>query len=382
MKKILINASNLHNGGGIQVAVSFISELINFIALLRNNDVHIYVSSAVHENLEKNNFNNSYFKSYNVINIRGLEALTKKNRIKFIGFDAVFTIFGPLYLSRRIPNHIIGFAQLWILYPRNDANKLLNLKWRVLFRLKFFIQWLFFRLSATRLIVELQHVKDRLVSFKKYPADRIDVINNCIAGFYFDLEKWAPLPLVESLTRRTIKIGYISRSYPHKNLLILLAVARQLEKISNLHFDFFVTLNDAEWSSFPVEFQSKIFNIGPLEIMQCPTFYKSMDGVIFTSLLECFSATPLEAMAMKRPLFASDRKFVRDCCGDNAIYFDPLSSVDIAEKINQWFNYMPIEEREKHVENAYQHVISLPNSKDRAASYIGIINQQLSNALA
>ena len=50
-KKFLINASNLHNGGGVQVASSFIYELSLLHDLPGN--ITCFVSSEVAENLHQ-----------------------------------------------------------------------------------------------------------------------------------------------------------------------------------------------------------------------------------------------------------------------------------------------------------------------------------------
>ncbi|WMO23035.1 hypothetical protein NI374_01130 [Vibrio parahaemolyticus] len=48
MKKILINASNLHVGGGVQVAVSFITELSQILKENKiNADCSVIVSTSV-----------------------------------------------------------------------------------------------------------------------------------------------------------------------------------------------------------------------------------------------------------------------------------------------------------------------------------------------
>lgn len=376
-KKILINASNLHNGGGVQVASSFIMELAKELDRFLSCEVFIYVSSEVNNELMIAKFDRTAIKNYFVFNVHGLKALKVNILKRFKDFDLIFSIFGPFYLSKIVPNHIVGFAQLWILYPKNESSQRLPLRSRLLVRLKFSLQWLFFKRSAALLVVESKHVKDRLVAFKNYPVDRICVVNNCVSALYFDAAKWLPLPTVAGLPNDVIKIGYVARAYPHKNLQVLLALAHELVQIGTLKFQFFVTLNTDEWASFTPEYRATITNIGSLTVTQCPTFYQAMDGVVFTSLLECFSATPLEALAMKRPLFASDRGFVRDCCAEHAIYIDPLDAKDIATKMHAWFAYKPVQERAIYVEEAYRHVLSLPNSKDRALGYINIINQQL-----
>ena len=359
------------------MAASFIAVLQNIIDPLPGCEIVIFVSSAVDKNLSSFGFQSSSVKKYQVVDVHGLQALKKSISNKFDGFDAVFTVFGPLYLPKKIPNHIVGFAQLWILYPDNEVSRSSSLKNRILLRLKFTAYWFFFRWSAARLVVELQHVKDRLVSFKSYPADRINVVNNCVSSLYFENSKWATISDLPAQDEGVIKIGYISRAYPHKNINFLLQVALEIEELNSIKVKFFVTLNEAEWMGLNYEFRSTIINVGPLSVAQCPTFYQAMNAVIFTSFLECFSATPIEALTMKRPLFASDRRFVRDCCAEHAVYFDPENAVQTAKAIHDWYTEIPEDERVRRVEAAYQHVLTLPNSQDRARGYIEIIKKQL-----
>lgn len=376
MKSVLVNAANLHVGGGVQVAASFISELAGLKDKFKNINLFIYASSEVDANLVASGFDRCSFDNYVVLDIYGLGALKSSVGKKFVGFDVVFTIFGPLYLSRSVPKHVVGFAQSWIIYPNNESLDDLSVVARISLKFKFLIQWLFFRL-ADRLVVELPHVKNGLVEVKSYPADRIDVVPNCVSAIYFSENLWAPLKQLPRLDGDVVKIGLVSRDYPHKNIKFLLDVSRELKSFGKNKYQFFVTLTQEEWGAHCEEFKDSLINVGPLSVVECPTFYRAMDGVIFPSLLESFSATPLEAMVMKRPLFASDRGFVRDCCGDNAIYFDPLSASQAAKMISEWYSGLSESERDERISRAHAHVVNLPGSRHRALAYLDIVKKEL-----
>lgn len=377
MKKILINASNLHNGGGVQVATSFIVELSRLIGCLKQYEFTVFVSTLVDSNLSASGIDRNVFKAYSILDVHGLEAINPRIGRMLKGFDLVFTVFGPFYCLIKPRIHVVGFAQPWIIYPDNDVSTALGTSQRLLTRFKFFLQWLFFK-REDRLVVELQHVKDRLASVRSFQSGLIDVVSNCVSSVYFDASRWAPVNKMQRSSSSEIRLGFVTRDYPHKNVGILLEVALLLNATSKLKYRFFVTLSDAEWAARSEEFRANIVNVGPISVAQCPSFYKEVDGVIFPSLLECFSATPLEAMVMKKPLFASDRGFVRDCCGDNAIYFDPLDARNIAERIDGWFSSTSDDVKAARVETAYSHVLSMPNSVDRAERYLDIICRQLS----
>jgi len=154
----------------------------------------------------------------------------------------------------------------------------------------------------------------------------------------------------------------------HKNFPV---IADELKNQHNLKVCFFVTFTEQEWRSCTDEFRAVCINVGPLSVAQCPLFYKSLDAVVFPSLLECFSATPLEAMAMEKPLFASDRPFNRDICGPHAHYFDPLDPSSAAQAIANVFKGNgpdPIA-----LKAAREHAINFSSPKERAEKYLALL---------
>lgn len=362
--RILINASNLHNGGGIQVASSFINELESLDEVTQ--EYFFYVSSEVNKNID----NAKKFKNYVVKNTYGINGVLKSYNL-FDKFDIVFTIFGPCYYPVKGIS-IVGFAQPWIIYPNNEVYSLLNIKDLIKTKLKFDLQKLFFR-NADHLVVELEHVKKGLITYNIANAKDISIVYNTVANLYFDKKIWQPLKNQKILESKNFKIGLVSRDYSHKNIDILPKVKEVLKNSYNLNVDFFVTLNDDEWVKKTDDFKKNIYTIGSLLSNQCPCFYEKMDAVIFPSLLECFSATPLEAMVMEKPLFASDRAFIRDICGEYAYYFDPLDANSIAKTIYNYIEDKDMDIKFQRLTDAKHHAINFSSAKQRALSYIQII---------
>ena len=81
------------------------------------------------------------------------------------------------------------------------------------------------------------------------------------------------------------------------------------------------------------EFKKKVISLGELSINQCPDFYNNMDMIFFPSNLESFSATPLEALYMKKSIICSNLPFNTNIIGKFGIYFEPNNPVSAAEKI-------------------------------------------------
>lgn len=362
--KVLINASNLHNGGGVQVASSFINELQSISEIYQN--YFFYVSSEVHKNIT----NPENFKNYHIENTYGVKGFLNNYHL-LNEFDIVFTVFGPCYYPVKGIS-IVGFAQSWIIYPNNDAYKLLSKKDWLKTKIKFELQKLFFK-NADHLVVELEHVKKGLIDHNIADAKDISVVYNTVANLYFDKKLWQPLENQKIVESNNFKIGLVSRDYSHKNIDILPKVKEILKNSYGLTIDFFVTLNDDEWCKKSDYFRKNIYTVGLLLSNQCPSFYEKMDAVIFPSLLESFSATPLEAMVMKKPLFASDRAFIRDICGEYAYYFDPLNANSIAKAIYNYIEDKDMDSKSQRLEDAKKHAINFSNAKQRALSYIQII---------
>lgn len=65
------------------------------------------------------------------------------------------------------------------------------------------------------------------------------------------------------------------------------------------------------------------------------SLYSSSTCFVFPSLFEGFGIPPLEAMACGCPVIASTAASIPEVCGDAAVYIDPYSIEDIAEKMSQ-----------------------------------------------
>ena len=369
MSRVCINAANLHVGGGVQVAISFLYEIsfTNF-----SEPLHVFVSSEVADGLLRLNTNTSVFTKYEILNIYGLNALFSEFNNLVKTYDIVFTIFGPSYLRATARKNIVGFAQSWILNFNNPTSRKMPALGRSVLRTKLFIQWLFF-LRADHYVVELEHVKESLVTNKGIASERISVVYNTVSSLYLDRFKWTPI--IFDRREETLSLGIVTRDYPHKNLEILPLVIEILNNKYGLKAHFYVTLNNIEWATKNNFFKKYVSTVGSLSPDQCPSFYNQIDGVIFPSLLECFSATPLEAMVMSKPLFASDRSFVRDVCGNYATYFNPLDADDIALNIATYFKSKI--DRSIQLQEARNHALSFSTAKGRAEQYLEVIQQYL-----
>lgn len=305
------------------------------------------------------------------MDVRGLDPWNSAARRRMDSFDSVFTIFGPLYRWSPPFRSIVGFAQPWIIYPRNECYGQLPFLQRLKTRLKFWIQAQFFK-RADLLVVELDHVKEGLIRELGIEPERIRVVRNCLSSLYLDEASWQPVSIPPA--ECDLRLGFLGRNHLHKNTAIFPEIANALQTRHGLRARFYVTFTDEEWRACSPEFRDVCINVGPLMVAQCPSFYRALDGMVFPSLLECFSATPLEAMAMEVPLFASDRPFNVDVCANHAHYFDPLAPETAAERIAAVLGGNGPDPYALRA--ARDHAISFSSPAERAESYLALLTEK------
>jgi glycosyltransferase involved in cell wall biosynthesis len=368
--KYIVYASNLHYGGGVQVATSTILDLSMNEDIAK--DIHIFVSNKVNTNLIKTNFNSNSFYKYDIVDHYGILSIFKNESILKIKCIGLFVIFGPFYSISKPNNLIQGFANPWIVNPNNDVLKKFSLFLKTFTYFKLEIQKYFFQRSSL-LFVEDQYVKNELLKIFKWENDKIKVIPNNISDIYSKPNLWQDINFNFKPFSKTIKIGFLGRNYPHKNTKVLPKVKFILNKKYQLNCDFFVTFSNIEWNKTNTIFKKNIINVGELTLLQCPIFYQNMDAIIFPSLLECFSITPIEALFMEKPLFASDRYFIKNICKNFPFYFDPNDPEDIAKSIYSYFILNNKKNDDYHLQKDF--VLSYSNSNNRTLEYYNqIIN--------
>ena len=316
---MIYNFSNIKAGGGIQSSLSF----LNFLSRLnfkKNNT--LILSKKLNSILSKQKIDLTSFKVITVKN-----SIHKIFLLTFHNHDKVFTIFGPTYaFKKKGVKWINGFAQAWILFPKNKVYNEINLFNRYFLKIKFKIQEFIFSKSDI-LIVEHEKIQDLLINL--YPNKEIIVAKNSVNQVFKRQRLWEKIEINSSKT----KIGIIGNSYIHKNLKILPKIKKKLIEEYGLESDFYVTLNTLEMKKMDDNFNQNINSVGEIPIYKCPSFYQQMDILFFPSNLECFSATPLESVFMQKKIVCADYFFNKYFSSPLIEYFEPNNIDDAAKKI-------------------------------------------------
>lgn len=365
--KFVLNAYNLKIGGGLNVAFNFIEQLKNY-----PDDV-FYVFAPENCGYEKLGAANimiifvptiyqNYLLRYFV------EHFWMKKRILKIKPDVVFSM-GNFALPIHIKQGLL-FHYPYLIYEPSAAFGLsTSTKWTVFFQRHAFRSRLKY---ADRIFPQTKVAAQRLKQFYGNDLVLIPIPN-----------AYSMLPSVPdesktsflNLPNSSKYLLCLSKYYTHKNIEILLEVAKILkENKSDIRF---ITTVGADQHTKAQKFidniselqlEDYIINIGPVNVYDIPALYNETDGLILPTLLESFTATYVDAMYLRKPIYTSDLDFAREICGDVAYYFDPNDPVNISHVVTS--SFQSPDEMNERVEKGSLRSATFPNWKQVADMYV------------
>lgn len=326
---ILINASNLKAGGGLQVADSICRELYRF-----SQHKFIVVLSSFFGDTESSLMSCQNISTY-IYDVRNsietillgrdrfLDDLVKEKKI-----DAVLTIFGP---SRWEPRclHLCGFAKAFHVIPESPYYTKMSRMELFIKKLENKIYEYFFQRTTNHFFTENPYITNRLSLL--FNSSKVYTVTNYYNQVFDKPELWKEKKLSAF---DGVSILTVSNSYPHKNLEITADITRLFIKSwPNFKFRFVITINKKEFHADLKGIEDHFEFLGKVDISECPFLYKQCDIVFQPSLIECFTAAYPEAMRMERPIVTTDLEFARGLCDDAASYYSAVDAQDAAKTI-------------------------------------------------
>lgn len=369
--RILIDNSNLFAGGGIQVATSFLNDLKTF-----NKEHLFWVLQSPHsaKTIDTTIFPENFVFS-NIPEKIYTAKLKRSNFVKKLEEEikpnVIFTTFGPSYHKSNFPK-IVGFAFGQMLYTNSPFYNQISFLQQLKYKLLIFLKKKAFINNADALVFETENA--RLIFKQKtgYKKDTFTV-HNTLNAIFNKKEEWQNLPIEKT----RLDILCLTANYPHKNLPLIPKLIKEIQKLApELNFKVYISLKKEELI-FDNQYDRYVNYLGNVALSQLPSLYQQMDVLLMPSLLETFSTTYLEAMAMKVPIVASDMPFSRDICAEAALYCSPLKADEYAEKILLLHKNIGI--RDKLIQEGEQNLKRFGTSMDRTKKYIEIIEQIAAN---
>ncbi len=372
MANIFINGLNAKAGGGKSI-------LNNYLNFLKNTDFkHKYFVLTPNRN-EYSQYSNDFIYIVDIhkyykkkillpfVYVFVLPSLLKKLKVK-----SCFNV-SDLQIITKIPQ-VFLFDWSYAVYPESVVWDLMSLKdWFTRkAKLYFFIKN--FNYIST-LIAQTDVVKKRLESL--YNFQHIKVIANAVPSENIDGGEPFDFNLPDG-----VKLLYLTYYYPHKNIEIFLPLAQEIKK-RRLDYKLITTI-EAEQHRKAKQFlntvykqnlDSIIINVGAVQMQHVPSLYKQCNALLMPTLLESFSATYIEAMFHKIPIFTSNIDFAKALCLEAAFYFDPFSVQSILDSIESAFSNEAL--RNTKIANGTEVLNNMPNWHEVSKKYNALIDDSL-----
>ncbi|WP_167692896.1 glycosyltransferase [Shewanella japonica] len=339
-KLFVFNCSSNVVGGAVQNSVNFIKQIYT-----RNEQEQWYfiLSEVVFRQVgsfvstDRHSVFSSPAKSF-------LSRVKIKLLVNKLNPFLVYTSAGPSYINFNC-THIMGCSNPYVLGPSRASLSILGgIYSQVKRRLHSLYQLYHFR-KSDYWIVQTEVSLNQLIA-KGFPEKNIFVVYNSVS-----LDFLTKKNQFEDLSnKKDIKVLVPSAYYPHKNLSIIPKILNKLNKPGATKFSFFLTVEPSayEYLIQDPEFnqvQQHLTNLGPYKHKDAVDLYCSHDVIFLPSLLEVFSTSYIESMAIKKPLILPSLEFTQGICSNYPLYYDTDSIDSCIESFNQIGNYYKFSEK-------------------------------------
>lgn len=189
------------------------------------------------------------------------------------------------------------------------------------------------------IIVQTKWMQDELVNLgfdKQIDVIRPESLNLVINNYHEEDENL-------KFENKNIKLLYPTNYDKYKNNKRAIQAIEKYNLTSENKVTLYLTIEgeDSEHIKF----------LGKISYESMYKLYCSMDALFFPSLTETLGLPLLEARQCNLFRIVSDRKYAKEVCGDNAIYFDPTSVSSMVESISKFVGTLKLEITSIYKEN-------------------------------
>ena len=371
-KHVIVNMATVSGGGGLQASVSFVESILQsetqgisfFFIFSRQVFANLdpeWTGRLRHIVLSGSPANPLFGRGCR----RQIEALYQAEKP-----DVVYSIGFPSYV--RAPKIEVGrYTNGWEFLEFNLAWQQLTFTEKIARTLRTWYRRSWAK-RATHFETQTVEAKSGLVRVLGIDPERIKVFPNSLNKRFTNFlnADSGPLP-----PQQPYRIFCFAAEHRHKNLIMSVMAGAALSIDYGLQCKFVFTLkSDSEiWKeilsmSIKLGIQAQMCNLGPISLDESIRQYAMSHCVFVPSLAEIFSATYIEAMAMRVPIVTSDLAFAREVCGNAALYFNPTDPNSAAEAISKVLKDLKL--RQCIVEEGLRKVRLYPSSEDKNHSAI------------
>lgn len=315
INKLLINASNIHSGGG--------SILLNYFLNEANFSGYSSITLALDSRCI---LTNKSLPNFSIIRVKPTLMARLWNEVKICFFEGDILCFGNLPPLIAGPKNITVFLHNALYFDPK-----LRSKFRLRARLRLFFESCLFRVrlqAISRFLVQSPHMKRRLCELSVDP-------NKIIV---------APFAAVNTKDQNINSSGAflcLSSGDPHKNVMNLI-LAWEILAQEGINPQLLLTLDQNQYPNLVGSMQLKIDqfrlnikNLGTIDCDEIHNAFKAGAALIFPSLIESLGLPLVEAREFGVDVLAPELDYVRDVVSPVET-FDPHSPLSIARSVKRY----------------------------------------------
>lgn len=368
--RVVVNMYPVAAGGGLQNALSFLSELSESS---RRNEVICLVrrGSPVECFCREKNIPCISFRM-GFMGRLFFELFSARLSLSGFEFQSIFTLFGnPPLNFRRVPS-VSGFARSNMIEGINDFWRGTSF-FRATYRRaqEFFLLWLIRR--STVVILETERLGRIAKERGLFHRSRVEVVPMSPGALVLDkLSKIDPI----DVSGNDFRILYLAGPHSNKRIEELSDFIFHLNSEGPRNFVLYTTLPSGGYldrvvSAFEkLGLGDKLVNLGPIPVAEIPEAISRCHSMINFARLESFSNNWVEAWASGRLLIVPKEPYAEDSCGDAAFYID---QENFSESARNMIRIIDCDDIDTFVKNGRLKLTMLPSPKEKFLMYWGIL---------
>jgi glycosyltransferase involved in cell wall biosynthesis len=209
---------------------------------------------------------------------------------------------------------------------------------RLIYWLKYSFYCVFtnFAIKHNDIIVPSDYWRDYIIKKYKISSQKITTTHEAVDPNFTNIQKSNTSLATAEVINPESYILYTGNLYPHKNIEIILKALKSLPQIK------LKIICARNYFSQRIENMIQQFNLqdqveflGYIPDSDFKKIYSQALALVHPSLMEGFSLTGLEAMALKCPVISSNSSCLPEIYQDSVLYFDPTNSDQLINQINK-----------------------------------------------
>ena len=226
---------------------------------------------------------------------------------------------------------------------------------------------------ADKIITVSEFSKNMLIKQFKAPENKIKLVYNGVDPKFKIVDR-SNFDILRSKYNVSFKyILYVGNLKKHKNVKGLIKAYSLLSDAQKNLYKLIIIAKHIE--SFKhlqriverLGLEDNVYFLDSVEDDDLVLFYNFAEMFVFPSYYEGFGLPPLEAMACGTPVISSYATSLKEVLGDSALYINPYSIQEIAQRIQELLNYQQL--RSSLIEKGKIHVQEFSPKKFAANLY-------------